>query len=238
MKRPRTAAALAALCLALIAVGVLAYGLADPQATLLGPAVVRWPDAGRREVALTFDDGPSVPYTAEVLDVLRERHVKATFFLCGANALRYPGLVRRIQAEGHVIGNHTYSHPYLYLERESRIADEIDRTQDVLERISGRRPTLFRPPFGVRWFTLWPLLRARRMTMVLWSVRGYDGALDARGIERATLEKLQPGAIILLHDGFETHAPEQVDRSATVRALPAIIEGARKAGYTFAQIRD
>ncbi len=236
MKRPTLVAVLAAFCVISVTVGVLAYGLADPQATLLGPAVVRWPDPTKREIALTFDDGPSMPYTAQILDLLRQKHIRATFFLCGENAERYPDLVRRIRDEGHVIGNHTYSHPYLYLDRESTIAGEIDRTQDILQRISGERPTLFRPPFGVRWFSLWPILRARNMTMVLWSVRGYDGALDAHGIARVTLAKLHPGAIVLLHDGFETHAPSEVDRSATVRALPAIIEGARKAGYTFAQV--
>ena len=215
------------------AVGVLAYGLGAPQATLLGPALIR--EAGPGEVALTFDDGPS-PYTAKVLDVLRREHVHATFFLCGANAERYPELVRRIRAEGHEIGNHTYSHPWLYLMKEEAIASEIDRTQDTLERISGRRPTLFRPPFGVRWFSLWPLLRRRGLTMVLWSDRGYDGALDAPGIAKTTLDQLTPGAIILLHDGYEAHPPSEVDRAATVRALPAIISGVRKAGYTFAKI--
>lgn len=219
-------------------VGVLAYGLADPQATLLGPAVVREAPSpsGHPRVALTFDDGPSVPYTGQVLDILKREHIHATFFLCGKNAERYPELVRRIQAEGHEIGNHTYSHPYLYLASQQRIASEIDRTQDILERISGRRPRLFRPPFGVRWFSMWPLLRQRGMTMVLWSVRGYDGRYDADGIARATLNGLSPDAVILLHDGFETHAPSEVDRSATVKALPRIIAGIRKAGYEFGGI--
>jgi peptidoglycan/xylan/chitin deacetylase (PgdA/CDA1 family) len=227
--------AVSAVVIAMLAVvGVLAYGLAWPDATLLGPAVVR--GAGAREVSLTFDDGPSMPYTSQILDILRERRVKATFFLCGANAERYPDLVRRIRAEGHEIGNHTYSHPYLYLESGERIAREIDKTQDVLERISGRRPRLFRPPFGVRWFSLWRVLKSRDLTMVMWSARGYDGRLDASGIARETLSQLEPGAIILLHDGFETNPPARVDRSETVRALPAIIDGVRRAGYAFAPI--
>ena len=231
--KPLRAWILAATCLAVATVGVLAYGLGAPRATLLGPAMIC--AAGPRDVALTFDDGPS-PYTGQVLDVLRRERVRATFFLCGANARRYPELVRRIRAEGHQIGNHTYSHPYLYLMSEARIASEIDRTQDVLRKITGRRPTLFRPPYGVRWFSLWPLLRERGLTMVMWSDRGYDGSLDADGIAKTTLDQLRPGAIILLHDGFETRAPAEVDRAATVRALPAIISGVRKAGYSFAKI--
>lgn len=219
-------------------VGVLAYGLGAPSATLLGPALVleRSLPGGPREVALTFDDGPSVPYTGQVLDILRKNHVHATFFLCGANAERYPDLVRRIRAEGHEIGNHTYSHPWLYLMDRARIADEIDRTQLVLRRISGARPRLFRPPYGVRWFSLWPLLRERNLTMVMWSARGYDHGDGAAGIARTALEGLQPGGIILLHDGDETRAPADVDRSATVRALPAVIAGVRRAGYAFARI--
>ena len=227
----------AVVCLSAGLVGMLAYGLGSPQATLLGPALIRELDGSRR-VALTFDDGPSVPFTGQVLDILRKNHIRATFFLCGANAERYPELVRRIRDEGHEIGNHTYSHPYLYLMSRKSIAAEIDRTQDVLEKISGRRPRLFRPPFGVRWFSLWPLLRERGMTMVLWSVRGYDASLDARGIAQTTLDQLHPGAIVLLHDGFETNLPDAIDRSATVRALPSIIEGARRSGYEFAPILE
>lgn len=223
------------LCAALLAVVVatLAYGLGAPTATLLGPALV---GGEPREVALTFDDGPSEPYTAEILDILRAHRAPATFFLCGENAERHPELVRRILAEGHEIGNHTYSHPYLYLKSRAGIAAEIDRTQDVLQRVCGRRPTLFRPPFGVRGLPLWSVLRERGMRMVLWSVRGYDGRLDAEGVARTTLEQLKPGAIILLHDGFETQPADRIDRSATVRALPAIIDGVRKAGYTLVRL--
>jgi peptidoglycan/xylan/chitin deacetylase (PgdA/CDA1 family) len=231
--KPSRAAILSAAILALATVGVLAYGLGDPQATLLGPALVREP--GAYEAALTFDDGPS-PDTARILDILRANRVHAVFFLCGANAERYPELVRRIRDEGHQIGNHTYSHPYLYLMSREKIAAEIDRTQDALEKISGRRPTLFRPPYGVRWFTLWPLLRERGLTMVMWNDRGYDGRLNAEGVARTTLAQLTPGAIILLHDGFETRVLEKSDRAATVGALPAIISGMRKAGYKFARI--
>lgn len=214
-------------------VGALAYGLGDPSSTLLGPAVVR--EADPRAAALTFDDGPS-PYTAAILDELKREGVHATFFLCGANAERYPDLVRRIRDEGHQIGNHTWSHPYLSLMSEADIALEIDRTQAVLEKLTGRRPTLFRPPYGVRWFPLWGLLRERGMTMVLWSDRAYDGRYDAAGIEKAALARLGPGAIILLHDGFETRPAAETDRSATVKALPAIIRGVRAAGYRLAPV--
>lgn len=227
---------MAAAVFGVAAIGVLAYGLGSPSATLLGPALVRdrYLPGGPRRIALTFDDGPSEPYTGEILDILKANHVHATFFLCGSAAERYPDLVRRIKAEGHEIGNHTYSHPWLYLMDKDKIAGEIDRTQDVLEKISGTRPRLFRPPYGVRWFSLWPILQERRLTMVLWSMRGYDGRYGADGIAKTSLEQLQPGGILLLHDGFEARPAADVDRSATVRALPVIIAGAREAGYSFA----
>jgi peptidoglycan/xylan/chitin deacetylase (PgdA/CDA1 family) len=238
MKKRFFWSSLSAAILGIATVALLAYGLGAPTATLLGPALIRgvFTPGGPRQVALTFDDGPSVPYTGQILDILRKNHIHATFFICGENAVRYPDLVRRIRAEGHEIGNHTYSHPWLYMMDRHKIADEIDQTQDVLQRITGRRPRLFRPPYGVRWFSLWPLLRERGLTMVLWSIRGYDGRLGASAIAEKTLSQLEPGGIILLHDGFETHRPAEIDRSGTVRALPAIIQGIRRAGYVFIPI--
>lgn len=234
MKNPRLRIASAVSTLALAVVGVLAYGLGSPQATLLGPALVRGGDPA--EVMLTFDDGPSVPYTGQILDILRANGIKATFFLCGASAERYPELVRRIRDEGHEIGNHTWSHPYLHLASRATMALEIDRTQDILEKITGTRPVWFRPPFGVRGFPLRGILAERHMKMMLWSDRGHDGDLDAAGITATTLAQLHPGAIVLLHDGFEAKAPALVDRSATVSALPEIIAGVRRAGYRLASL--
>ncbi len=227
-----------AVSLSFAIMAVLAYGLAYPEATLLGPAIVRGPQSapGAREVALTFDDGPS-QYTPQILDELRATGVRATFFLCGENAERYPDVVRRIRDEGHVIGNHTFSHPYLYLMERRRIVSEIDRTQEILERLTGRRPTLFRPPFGVRWFSLRRILEERGLQMAMWTVRAYDGRYAPERIAQVALGGLRPGAIILLHDGFEAKTPDLVDRSNTVKALPAIIAGARKAGYTFVALK-
>lgn len=230
LKRPplRGAALAAAGFLAVAAsvVGVLAYGLAAPRATLLGPALIRLPPTpGVKPLALTFDDGPS-PFTGRVLDILRREHVHATFFLCGANVERYPELVRRIQAEGHVIGNHTYSHPYLDLKAKARIADEIDNAQAAIGKITGRRPTLFRPPYGVRWFTLNGLLRERGLTMVMWTN------------DAASVSRLEPGAVVLLHDGVETYPPEKIDRTELLNQLPGLIAQARREGFTFVTVPE
>lgn len=220
---------------AVVSVGLLAHGLGAEGSTLLGPALVRLErDA---DAALTFDDGPS-PDTARILDILREKGVKATFFLCGAAVERYPELAKRIAAEGHALGNHTYSHPYLHLKSRDVIASEIDRTQAAIERATGIRPKYFRPPHGVRWFSLWTILRERGMEMALWNSFPQEGASPAHEIVRRALARLRPGAIILLHDGREAMPEGRDRRPATVEALPQIIDGARRAGYRFVLLPD
>ncbi len=226
------------LVLALIAAGgITGYACAVPSSQVLWRAFVRGPAEGHR-VALTFDDGPAPPFTEQILDILRERGVPATFFVCGKNAERFPQMVRRIHAEGHALGNHTYAHPFLCFRSRKRIAGEIDRTQSVIEEATGRRPRLFRPPYGIRWFGLLPVLRERGMSLVQWSDTGYDWKSDTDAIVRATLDKLAPGAIILLHDGHEPAPRAGVNKASTVKALPAIIEGARNAGLTFVTLPE
>ena len=217
---------------------LLWYACSVPSSQVFGPALVRGSREGRR-VALTFDDGPAPLFTGQILDILRDYRVPATFFVCGQNAERHPDLVRRIHAEGHTLGNHMYSHPYLYFQSRRKIAEEIDRTQEVIGRLTGCRPRLFRPPYGVRWFGLYPVLRERGMHVVQWSDTGYDWENDAEAIVSLTLRHLRPGSVILLHDGFNVHTPGgQIERSDTVKALPSILDGGLKAGFTFVSVRD
>jgi peptidoglycan/xylan/chitin deacetylase (PgdA/CDA1 family) len=213
------------------------YACTYPSSQLFGPALVRGPFSGRR-IALTFDDGPACPYTERILDILRERKVPATFFVCGKNVERAPEILRRILAEGHAVGNHTYSHPFIYFRSRAEIAAEIDRAQEAIQIAAGYRPTLFRPPYGARWFGLMPVLRERGLHLVQWSDTGYDWKLGREGIVQAALRGLRPGAVILLHDGREVRPPAQVDQSETVQALPAIIDGALKLGYTFVPLDE
>jgi peptidoglycan/xylan/chitin deacetylase (PgdA/CDA1 family) len=189
-------------------------------------------------VALTFDDGPTSPFTEQILGILRERSIIATFFVCGRNAERFPEVIRQIHAEGHTIGNHTYSHPYLYFQGRRKIAEEIDRTQDLIEKLTGHRPALFRPPYGARWFGLYPVLRERGLQVVQWSDTGYDWQNKADAIVTATLRRLRPGSVILLHDGVRVPGPgTPADRFQTVLALPAILDGAVGAGFTFVSVK-
>jgi len=213
------------------------WACATPSSTFFRPVLVRGPQEGKR-ISLTFDDGPSEQFTGQILDILREHHVPATFFVCGRNVEDHPDLLRRISSEGHEIGNHTYSHPYLYFRSRQRIAAEIDRAQVAIEKVIGFRPRFFRPPYGARWFGLVPTLLERGMHLILWSAAGYDWKEDVQGIAKAILRELKPGTIILLHDGRETGSAVEIDRSRTVLALPGIIAGARQQGYTFTPLKD
>jgi peptidoglycan/xylan/chitin deacetylase (PgdA/CDA1 family) len=240
---------------------LLWYACSVPSSQVFGPALVRGPADGHR-IALTFDDGPASPFTEQILDILRDRQVPATFFVCGRNAERHPDLLLRMSAEGHTVGNHAYSHFFPYLMTRAEMAQEIDRAQQVIEEITGRRPVLFRPPYGARWFGLYPALRERGLKVVQWSDTGYDWKEEEDSIVRLSLKRLGPGSIILLHDGLEGYegfwrqtlrrwkiiqasaaSPESTsarpsDRTAVIRALPRIIEGAWKAGLRFVPIED
>ncbi|MGH9430216.1 MAG: polysaccharide deacetylase family protein [Terriglobia bacterium] len=224
---------------AAIAAGVVYYGSAVPYSQLFGPGLVRGP-AGSGRVALTFDDGPTPPDTDRILDILHAARVTATFFVNGKQVDRFPETLRRIQAEGHTIGNHTYSHPFLYFKTRARIADEIDRTQESIKKVTGEGPKLFRPPYGVRWFGLFPVLRDRHMKNIQWSNPSFDWVKrNSPGkIARKALDGIADGSVILLHDGCGAHEPGQVDRSRTVAALPSIIEEVRNAGLRFVSVNE
>ncbi|MGH9454193.1 MAG: polysaccharide deacetylase family protein [Terriglobia bacterium] len=225
--------------LAAIAVGVVYYGSAVPYSQLFGPGLVRGA-AGSGCVALTFDDGPTPPYTDQILDILRESKVIATFFVNGKQVDLFPDTLRRIQAEGHTIGNHTYSHLFLYFKTRGRIAAEIDRTQESIEKVTGERPRLFRPPYGVRWFGLFPVLKDRQMKDIQWSNPSFDWARrnSPAKIARKALGDIGDGSVILMHDGCGSGDPGRVDRSRTVAALPSVIAGVKQAGLRFVSVDE
>lgn len=216
---------------------VVTYACVAPASRAFRPVLIHGP-ARSRNVVLTFDDGPTAPFTEQILDILAEHKVTATFFLCGKNVERHPEIAQRIVREGHTIGNHTYSHPLLFLRTRKFISGEIDRAQEVIERFTGVRPSFFRPPYGARWFGLMPILRARGLRMVMWSAAGYDWKYHTQAIIKATIRGIRSGSVILLHDGRECRPPEEIDRSGTVEALPAVISAAKDAGLTFVPLED
>ncbi len=228
--------------LALIVAWVIAllyYGCAVPCSQLLGPSLVRG-QPGKKRVALTFDDGPTPPETDQILDILKAYRVPATFFVNGKQVSRYPECLSRIHRENHTIGNHTYTHLFLYLKSRRRIGREIDQTQAAIEAVTGVRPNIFRCPYGVRWFGLFSVLRQRGMHSIQWSDTGYDWVKKNTPalIVRKTLKSLRDGSVILLHDGCGARNPGEVSHASTVTALPMIIEEIRERGFSFVSINE
>jgi peptidoglycan-N-acetylglucosamine deacetylase len=185
------------------------------------------------QVAVTFDDGPDPRWTPKILDILKAANVKAAFFLVGVNAERYPTLVRRIVNEGHEIGNHTYYHPNLALCWPEHIRLELNATQILLETISGRATTLFRPPYAAdtgptQLSELTPLKIAEDLNylVVLESIDPQDWAKPGADIIlRRVKQQRRDGSVILLHDAGG-------DRSQTVEALPRILDWLHTRGDT------
>jgi peptidoglycan-N-acetylglucosamine deacetylase len=188
---------------------------------------------GEHQVAITFDDGPDPRWTPKILDILKAANVKAAFFLVGVNAERYPGLVRRIVNEGHEIGNHTYYHPNLALCWPEHIRLELNATQLLLETITGRATTLFRPPYAAdtgptQLSELAPLKIAEDLNylVVLESIDPQDWAKPGADIIlQRVKQQRRDGSIILLHDAGG-------DRSQTMEALPRILDWLHMRGDT------
>ncbi len=189
------------------------------------PTLYHQGEGGEHQVAITFDDGPSPQWTPKILDILKTANVKAAFFLVGANAERYPALVRRIVEEGHEIGNHTYYHPNLALCWPEHIRLELNATQLLLETITGRATTLFRPPYAAdtqpaQLSELTPLQIAQDLNylVVLENIDPQDWAKPGADlILQRVKQQRRDGSIILLHDAGG-------DRSQTVEALPRILD--------------
>jgi len=188
---------------------------------------------GEHQVAITFDDGPDPRWTPKILDILKAANVKAAFFLVGVNAERYPSLVRRIVDEGHEIGNHTYYHPNLALCWPEHIRLELNATQLLLETITGRATTLFRPPYAAdssptQLTDLAPLKIAEDLNylVVLENIDPQDWAKPGADIIlRRIKQQRHDGSVILLHDAGG-------DRSQTVEALPRILDWLHTRGDT------
>ncbi|MCX6546084.1 MAG: polysaccharide deacetylase family protein [Acidobacteria bacterium] len=213
---------------------VALYAMLERRALVFGRIWWRGP-VQYAVISLTFDDGPNEPHTSRVLDVLERAQVKATFFVLGANAERYPETVRRIVADGHELGNHTVDHAVLPLRGPRHIRAAIRGASDIIERIGGVRPRLFRAPHG--WRNPWVdrVAREEGCEPVAWTLGVYD--TDRPGadvIRRRVIDGVSNGCIVLLHDGRGLEL--RADASQVAEALPGIIDEARRRGYRFATV--
>jgi len=184
------------------------------------------------EVALTFDDGPNPNYTPQVLATLEQYHVKATFFCVGRLVAQYPDLVKAEYADGHVIGNHSWSHPNLGLLSSNEVATQLRQTSDIIQQTLGVRPTFFRPPYGVFNTTVLTQANLMGLTTIIWNDEARDWLRPGIDVISSRILGLAGnGAIILLHDGGG-------NRYQTVKALPTIITTLRAEGYNFVTLQQ
>ncbi|MFE6855793.1 polysaccharide deacetylase family protein, partial [Streptomyces sp. NPDC057674] len=180
-------------------------------------------------IALTFDAGPGKD-TPRLLDILKEKKVPATFFLLGSKHVdRYPKVVKRIADEGHEVANHTWTHRILTDLDESEVREELSRTQDAVEKITGRRPTLMRPPQGRTDGAVSDVSKELGLAQILWSITAKDySTTDSALIRKRVLEQAHGDGIILLHDIYD----------GTVPAVPSIIDELKRRGFTFVTVPE
>jgi peptidoglycan-N-acetylglucosamine deacetylase len=200
----------------------------SPAASGAKPATYTQVRVDQPYIAMTFDDGPSSANTPRLLEILKQRNIKATFFLIGQNAASNPDIVRQILADGHEVGNHSWTHPQLSKLSDERVTTEINKTQDAIKDASGFTPTLLRPPYGA--------ITARQrewiesqfgLSIILWSVDPFDWKRPgASVITQRILSQVRPGAIILSHDIHKQ----------TVDAMPATLDGLIAKGYKFVTV--
>ena len=182
-------------------------------------------------IALTFDDGPMPDYSDSVLAILAGRSVRATFYVVGQEIVKEPEVARRIAAAGHELGNHSYSHRALESLWPGSVRSEIETTDSLIRATSFAGPITFRPPYGRRKFgLLWYLARSER-TAVLWTLDPDTHNDDLESIVREVLDRVRPGAIILLH-------VELPKRAASRAALPVLVDSLRARGYRFVTVRE
>lgn len=188
-----------------------------------------------RLVALTFDDGPNEPYTSRLLDVLEDRRVLATFFAVGRCAERFPSTVRRIVQSGHVLGNHSYRHQFSRYLTEPGQGREIERAQQVLNRIAGVVPALYRPP----WLCHWPWVLGGIRSAGLQVVSGrFAHPLEllqppARMLAARATRLTRPGRILIFHDGFDARGGR---RDQSVAAIGPLVDKLTGHGYRFVTV--
>lgn len=184
------------------------------------------PGDGKR-IALTFDDGPVPGVTDPILDELKRRNVHATFFMMGKRVAASPDLARRVLAEGHEAGNHSYTHPKLTTLPDAQVIEEIQKTQAIMDEVLNQRAVWFRPPFGALRGDQAGIVKKEGLDVVMWSVDSADWSEPGEDkIVETILTKTQPGSIILCHDW----------RKQTADCIGRVVDGLLERGYEFVTV--
>lgn len=221
---------------AAVAASAAGYQSMAPTGQWYGRAFTCMP-RGSKQLALTYDDGPNDPHTLRLLDVLARHDVRATFFLIGRYVRQRPDIVRDLVKAGHVVGNHTFTHPLLIFKSCAEIGTELADCQQSLDEVAPQHSNLFRPPFGGRRPAVFRIARAMGLQPVLWSVTGYDwNAPSVEHIEKKVTKRVRGGDVILLHDGG--HLEFGADRSQTVMATDRLIVRYQQEGFEFVTVPE
>lgn len=203
---------------------------ATPGPTLTGRFSYNSCNVEGMYIAMTFDDGPNAQLTPKLLDMLKGRGIKATFFVVGKNVEEYPDIVRRMAAEGHEVANHSWSHPALTKLGAEGFRKQIESTNDAIAKATGKRPVLMRPPYGATSAILNRRLSEQYgLKVILWSVDPLDWKYrNSNRVFSYITQNTQPGSIILTHDIHAT----------TVAAMPATLDSLLAKGYKFATVSE
>ena len=196
--------------------------------------IVHRVDVTRKMVALTFDDGPNPPFTNRILEALKEYKARATFFVLGFRLERHPSVAQQTLAEGHELGNHSFSHKYLLLRLPSTIKREIQSADELMEALCLGRPRLFRPPFGKKLFLLPYFLKKMHKTTVMCDVDSGGKEFISRNAEEICgilMSKIRPGSIIMLHDGGG-------DKDHIVRTVRLLLQRLTDEGYSVVTVSE
>lgn len=216
------------------AIGAAGYQSMAPTGQWYGRTFTGAP-AAKKQIALTYDDGPNDAHTLRLLEVLAKHEVRATFFLIGRYVQQRPEIAREVVRSGHVVGNHTFTHPLLIFKTDAEIREELRQCRQSLLDAIGEHSNLFRPPFGGRRPGTLRVARDLGLEPIMWNVTGYDwNGPPAAVIERKISNRVRGGAVILLHDGG--HKQMGADRSQTVLATDHLVSRYRGEGYEFVTI--
>ncbi|MFD2116417.1 polysaccharide deacetylase family protein [Paenibacillus yanchengensis] len=190
----------------------------------------------KKEIALTFDDGPDPVYTEKLLDLLARYNAKATFFVVGAHAKPFPELLQRMHREGHTIGVHNFEHKSNWFMRPKTVKRHIDQTNDIIEAATGHRSNYYRPPWGI--VNLFDYSNLGHMQIILWSAMFSDWRtrVGAKRLEKRMLKKLRPGEVLLLHDCGRTMGADVDAPANMLLALEAYLEAGQQQQFTFVEI--
>ncbi|WP_264552811.1 polysaccharide deacetylase family protein [Flavobacterium sp. N2038] len=185
----------------LIWLGINAFGSARISSNYHVKAFCNNPLETEKKIALTFDDGPSI-FTLEVLELLKKYNAKATFFCIGKNIETHPEILKQIIAEGHLVGNHSYSHSKFFdFYHEDKITDELRKTDKLLEKFTSKKINFFRPPYGVTTPSIRRALKITGHQVIGWNIRSLDGGTKNQDLILSRIKKrVSPGGIVLLHD--------------------------------------